>query len=279
MSTATATAVKLEPTVSATPEQISFFRENGFVWIPAITTQEEVARLRVIYDRLFEARVGRDEGMQFDLGGTDEEGKPARMPQILSPVKYAPELAETLFRVNALALARQLLAAPEATYMGEHAILKPPFNEQDTPWHQDEAYWNPDLDYNSLSVWMPLQEATLENGCMQFVPGSHRWEVHPHHCINNDPRIHGLEIDNPEKFSKGAVACPLPPGGATFHLSRTLHYAGPNRTPNPRRAYILGFGTPAVKRATGRDFYWNRQKETARQKRAAEAEAKKKVRG
>jgi hypothetical protein len=268
-------AAAIQPTIRVTDEQIRFFRENGYLSIPAITTPEEVSFLRTVYDKLFDMKAGRDEGNQFDLGGTDEEGKPAKMPQILNPVKYAPELADTLFRVNALAISRQLIEKDGVDYRGEHAILKPPFNEQDTPWHQDEAYWSPDHDYHSVSVWMPLQDVNMDNGCMCFVPGSHKWEVQPHHCINHDPRIHGLEIDDPKKFSVGAVSCPIPAGGATFHPSRTMHYAGPNRTAIPRRAYILGFGAPSTKRETTRDFYWNRQKQTPREARAAEAAKKK----
>jgi ectoine hydroxylase-related dioxygenase (phytanoyl-CoA dioxygenase family) len=93
----------------------------------------------------------------------------------------------------------------------------------------------------------------------------------PHHTINHDPRIHGLAID--EIDAAKAVACPLPPGGATFHGPRTLHSTPPNRSAIRRRAYILGFGTPAKKRATPRDFYWNRIKKTAREKRAQQAQS------
>jgi ectoine hydroxylase-related dioxygenase (phytanoyl-CoA dioxygenase family) len=261
--------------VKISAEQVAFFKENGYLSIPAITTQDEIERVKVIYDRLFEQRAGRETGDQFDLGGTDEDGKQAVLPQILGPAKYAPELNETLFRVNALAISRQLLGE-EAGHRGEHAIFKPARYGAPTPWHQDEAYWGEEWNYNALSVWIPLQPATHENGCMQFVPGSHKWEVLPHHCINNDPRIHGLELDHPEKFTQTAVACPLPPGGATFHLSRTLHYAGPNRSDIPRRAYILGFGTANTKRDTPRIFQWNREKITPRQERA-EAAAKKKI--
>jgi hypothetical protein len=94
----------------------------------------------------------------------------------------------------------------------------------------------------------------------------------PHHTINHDPRIHGLEIDMIDVAN--AVACPLPPGGATFHGPRTLHYTPPNRSAIPRRAYILGFGTLAKKRASPRDFYWNRKKTTAREERAQRAQRK-----
>jgi ectoine hydroxylase-related dioxygenase (phytanoyl-CoA dioxygenase family) len=257
------------PDFLLTDEQVAAFHRDGFLAIPAITGQEEVARLRAIYDRLFERRAGRDEGNQFDLAGTDEEGKEAALPQILGPVKYAPELADFQLRANALAIARQLLGTG-ADYAGEHAILKPAHHGAPTPWHQDEAYWNPALEYRSLSVWVPLQEATLENGCMQFVPGSHKMDVAPHRSIGNDPRVHGLEIAADVDVS-GAVACPLPPGGATFHLSGTLHYTGPNHTDQPRRAYILVFHAPSRPREIPRRFPWQEEKRTAREERAKAA--------
>ncbi|HZO90460.1 MAG TPA: phytanoyl-CoA dioxygenase family protein [Chthonomonadaceae bacterium] len=258
----------LTPTVTLTQEQIDFYHREGYLAIEALTTQEEVAWLRGIYDRLFAERAGREEGNQFDLGGPDEEGKEAVLPQILNPAKYAPELKEGLYRVNALAIAQQLLG-PECKFQGEHAIFKPARYGAETPWHQDEAYWNPAMQYNSMSIWIPLQEATVENGCMWFVPRSHKLEVMPHHCINNDPRIHGLEVDNAN--TSAAVACPLPPGGATIHHNRTLHYTGPNRSDIPRRAYILGFGLPATPRKEPRVFYWNDQKQTPREERARAA--------
>jgi ectoine hydroxylase-related dioxygenase (phytanoyl-CoA dioxygenase family) len=258
----------LTPTVVLTQEQIDFYHREGYLALDAITTQEEIAWMRDIYDRLFAARAGREEGNQFDLAGTDEEGREAALPQILSPSKYAPELKEGLFQVNALAVAQQLLG-PEARAMGDHAIFKPARMGAATPWHQDEAYWNPQMDYNSFSMWIPLQPATLENGCMQFVPRSHHLEVQPHHTINNDPRIHGLEVD--EADVTGAVACPLPPGGCTIHHNRTLHYTGPNRSDIPRRALILGFGIPPQSRNTPRSFPWNDQKRTPREERARAA--------
>jgi ectoine hydroxylase-related dioxygenase (phytanoyl-CoA dioxygenase family) len=260
-----------EPTITLAQEQIDFFHREGYLAIEAITTQEEVARMRVIYDRLFENRAGREEGNQFDLAGTDEDDQEAKLPQILGPSRYEPELKDSLYFANAFAISTQLLG--EGTVpMGDHAILKPARQGAPTPWHQDEAYWNPELEYFSLSVWMPLQEATLENGCMQFIPGSHLWEVQPHHTINHDPRIHGLEAD--EIDDSNAVACPMPPGGATFHLSRTFHYTSSNRTDQPRRAYILGFGHPPKKRETTRDFHWNRTKRTPREERAIKATGK-----
>ena len=258
----------MRPTVLLTQDQIDFYHREGYLALAAITTPEEVAWLRDIYDRLFAARVGREAGDQFDLGGADEEGQEARLPQMLDPSTYAPELKTGLFRTNALAIARQLLG-PQAAAAGEHAILKPAHHGAETPWHQDEAYWDPALDYTSLSIWIPLQPATLENGCMQFVPASHLQQVQTHHSINHDPRIHGLEVDVIDTAT--AVACPIPAGGATIHHNRILHYAGPNHTDSPRRALILMYGVTPSRRADARDFYWNTQKAAASAQRRAAA--------
>jgi ectoine hydroxylase-related dioxygenase (phytanoyl-CoA dioxygenase family) len=260
------------PTIELSQHDINFYHREGYLAVPAITTAEEVAWLRAIYDRLFVQQAGRAEGNQFDLAGADEEDKTATLPQILNPKKYAPELAEGLFRVNALAIAKQLLGS-EAQAGGEHAILKPARYGAATPWHQDEAYWNPELEYNSISVWMPLQDVTAASGCMHFIPGTHRQEVQPHHPIGHDPRIHGLEIDEIEPAK--AVACPIPAGGVTIHHCRTFHYAGPNLTAAPRRAYILIFALPTKPRSEKRNFYWQTIQRTARMERRRTAEAAK----
>jgi len=261
-----------DPTITLTDEQVASFHRAGYLSIPAIMRPEEVEQVRKIYDRLFASRAGREEGNQFDLAGIDEENKEATLPQILGPAKYAPELADLQMRANALAVARQLLGE-EVQAGGEHAILKPPSIGAETPWHQDEAYWNPGLAYNSISIWIPLQEATVENGCMQFIPGTHNQGVLPHHSINNDPRIHGLEIDTVDPAH--AVACPIPAGGATIHHCRTVHYAGQNQTNKSRRAYILIFAVPPKALEAERDFYWQREKRTAREERHRAAQAAK----
>ena len=261
------------PTVRLTPEQIAFFQREGYLSLPALTTREEIDVLRGIYDRLFERRAGREEGNQFDLAGTDEEGKEAALPQILAPRKYAPELNDTLLRANAAVIAAQL-GGPECIFRGDHAINKPPRSGAATPWHQDEAYWGDASVYDAaFSIWVPFQEATVENGCMQFIPGSQRFEVFTHHSIGHDPRVHGLEIDPGQTDLSRAVACPLPAGGCTIHGTRVLHYTGPNLSAQPRRAYIMIFHTPEKKLATPRNFYWNHQKHTAREERARQARA------
>ena len=110
---------------------------------------------------------------------------------------------------------------------------------------------------------------------MHFVPRSQERDVLPHHPIGNDPAVIGLEADDVAAWVQQAVACPLPAGGATIHQSRTLHFPGPNRSNEPRRAYILGFGTPSKARSTPRNFYWLTMQKTKWQERRDAAQAMK----
>lgn len=255
------------PIETVTDDQIAFFHENGFLALPPIADADELAWMREVYDRIFDQRAGRESGDQFDLGGADDDGATATLPQILNPAKYGPELATGKYVARAQAICRQLLG-PEASGGVAHAILKPAGIGAPTPWHQDEAYWDPSRAYTSVSVWMPLQEASIANGCLWFVPGSHRWEILEHRPINGDVRIHGLEVLDPAPLFAAAVACPLDPGGITIHDNRTAHYAGPNTTGGPRRALILGYGLPSTPYPEARRFPWNEIKQTPREARA-----------
>ena len=249
---------------------VDFFHTHGFLVIENATPAEEVSKIRKVYDQLFSERAGRKEGNQYDLAGADEEDKPAVLPQIVNPISYAPELEDLVFRNNSAAIGKQLLG-PDIEFQGEHAIMKPPEIGQAAPWHQDEAYWKGDLEYNSISVWLALQDTTIENGCMQFIPGSHNQEVLPHRTIGHNPRIHGLEVIAEDVDLSDAIACPVPAGGATIHHCRTLHYTGPNQTGDIRRAYIHTWASPYRKRNVARDFYWQKTRETARDERRRKA--------
>lgn len=243
--------------VDVTDDQIHFFREEGYLQIERITTDEEIEWLKTVYDDLFSKRAYEADGAYFDLGGRRAHDGTEVLPQVLGPERSYPELRETNYFRNGRHIAAKLLGFPlDQVNGGGHMILKPAAYGRETPWHQDEAYWIPAFRYTALSVWMSLDRATVESGCLQFIPRSHRSEVIlPHRHIDDDPLVHGLVTDavDPSK----AVACPIPvPGGATFHHVRMLHYASPNRTNQARRAYINVFNGPARRLETPEHRPW-----------------------
>jgi hypothetical protein len=250
--------------IKLTEGEIRFYKEHGYLCLEQISPPKEVEFLRRVFDRLFAKKIGRQQGSFFDLVSADgDDDKPQTSPQIIGPVNFAPELKRTIFRANALSIAKQLLG-PKAYGTFEHAILKPAEIGAPTPWHQDEAFaFDYAPGYNQISIWMPLQPVDTSSGCLHFLPGSQSGRVLRHASPNNDPRIHALVCVDEFDETK-AVACPLPAGGCTIHHCRTLHRTGANTSPNPRRAYILVFALPlTVNDELSPQFPWNAEKQTA----------------
>ncbi len=243
------------------PSDVSRFHEQGFLSIPALIDADEIRPLGEVMSRLFSEQAGRAEGSYYDLVTDDAEGGKRLLPTIINPHHFAPELRRMKLQARGLAIARQLLG-PSAAPTFQHGILKPPHEGSETPWHQDEAYrFDPKFTYEQVSIWIPLQDVTLDNGCMVYLPQSHRGGVLPHRSFQNNRQIQAIECAADFDRSVG-VACPLPAGGATVHHGRTLHYASPNQSDAPRYAYILVFETPPQALKQPRDLWWLREKES-----------------
>src|ERR1700733_39097 len=248
--------------------QLAEFRRDGFLLVDGLSTPEEIVSLRALYDRLFSERRGWDKGDLFDMIGRDDtaEGKGLAIPQLLWPSRYEPALPQTQLAASARSIAVQLLG-PQIESILEHAIMKPPKGAA-TPWHQDDSFSHKGSRIvESISIWMPLQDVTVESGCMCYIRGSNLGPLYPHRSPNNDPRIHGLELVSPPDLTH-CVAVPMRAGSAVIHHSRTIHGAGVNSGDQPRRAYVLGYGVKTGKRRLlRRDYSWNLEKETAREDR------------
>ena len=237
-----------EPPLRLTEAEVASFRRDGFLSIGALTDDAEVAVLVRLVDELFR-QGGFEAGDHLEL---NVAGAP--LTQIVNPERYAPRLLEGRAFRHAAAIARELLG-PGCEPTGHHAILKPAGIGGATPWHQDEAYWDPRYAHHAVSIWLALQPSTHENGCMRFMAGSHRWSVLPHELIS--PAAHGLRLAG--ALPDGAESpCELAAGGATVHDGRTLHAAGPNRSGQPRRALVFGFGLAPVLLDAPHHYPWQR---------------------
>ncbi|MGH2389526.1 MAG: phytanoyl-CoA dioxygenase family protein [Chloroflexota bacterium] len=99
------------------------------------------------------------------------------------------------------------------------------------PWHQDNGVVLPEADAATiLTVWLPLNEATIENGCLQVIPRSHRGELEPH-C----PTDRGAAIPDVVVANRGAIPVPMQPGSVLLMHQRTIHSSLDNKTPDQVR--------------------------------------------
>jgi hypothetical protein len=237
-------------------DDVEFYREHGYLVCNEISPPEEIAWLDEVYDWfLAQPRTGFLDGV-FDLVSPYGTLQTPKVGQLLMPEQKLPQLRETALWKNARRIARCLLGVlDEQVENWGHLIYKSPHCDSETPWHQDEAYWDASKDYQALGCWVPLQDVDESNGCLWFLPGSHRSDVMHHRHYGDDPAVHILEIAEAVDTS-AAVPVPLPAGAASFHHSRLLHFAGPNSSGAIRKAWANEFQTAPVQRRTPHDRPW-----------------------
>lgn len=242
MSVTTLTAGRT-PTENIPEVSAATFERQGFLCLKSLASPADIEVVRSLLDPLYE-RFDSLGDRAVDLAGPREPGVPPRSPEINEAVILEPRLRETEVYRRCREISRKLLGVPVG-YQFDHTIFKPPHNNTPTAWHQDEAYSNGPIPLRSIHFWIPLQDATVQNGCMWFVPGSNHLGLLPHHVTNkrfNRPDTKGGTLAADKVDDSTAVACPIPLGGATIHHPLTLHYTGANQSDTYRKVWILHFG-------------------------------------
>jgi hypothetical protein len=211
--------------VRPAPEETAHFRAQGFVTLRGLLSRDEVADM----EEAFEAAIRRATGHGSNAVGI-VSGRVDALVTVVSPEASAPILSSWRLVGEARRIMSVFFEVPEGRLLcGWRCFLKPSGGDV-TPWHQDAAYRPPP--YHGGTVWLPLDPATTESGCLEYLPGSHRGPVlehvlHGHHFVAEP---HGVNA---------AVNCPLNVGDISVHTCLTVHRAGANRTARPRRAFAV----------------------------------------
>jgi hypothetical protein len=129
-------------------------------------------------------------------------------------------------------------------------FIKEPSDPGFVSWHQDATYWglsSPDV----MTVWVAFTPANLLNGCMKFMPGSHREQLEHRDTFDKDNLLsRGQEIAVKVDEAKG-VAVPLEPGQASLHHVLLAHGSAPNRSGDRRIGFAIRYIPTGVKQAVG----------------------------
>ncbi|MEM7171599.1 MAG: phytanoyl-CoA dioxygenase family protein [Pseudomonadota bacterium] len=141
-------------------------------------------------------------------------------------------------RPEIIDMAAQLIG-PDIILWGTTVFGKPAHSGKATPWHQDGDYY-PIRPLEVLTIWMALDDATPENGCMRFIPGSHRQRtLFSHHWKEGTDLTINLTCDQAHFDETTAVDLALQAGQISFHDVYMIHESGPNRTDHRRAAFVV----------------------------------------
>lgn len=240
-----------------TAQQKQSFERNGFLIYGPLLTGEELESLRYWIDALAvgstpeAAKVGRRLEAEARAGGLQDVDEKDKVWQMTGVTRHVPALAEFARSDKLLDIVEGVLGTPDIKFFSDQVLMKPPFHGSPVSWHQDSGYWRSIAPPALVSCWTALDDATVENGCVMMIPGSHKLGVIPHERLENG-FLHAQGID-----LGTAVPVVLPAGGVGFHHSCTVHGSGPNKTPNRRRGLVLSYmradsqwvGDPAKKPA------------------------------
>jgi hypothetical protein len=219
------------------------FERDGYVHLPPVLTEDEVAGLDPVYDAFMRGEidvVGKDlYDMVTGEYGTDPTGY--AIFNVMLPRRYYPDWQGNVFERVSHSIAEQL-CGEGMTLDFDQLLAKQPGREDAVfAWHQDQAYWINTDDRRTATCWLAVDESTVENGCMQFLPGSHREPVRPHRPAGSSrAEQHTLVTDL--RPDDEMVHVPIRRGDITVHNEGVLHGSGGNTTADSRRrAYINAY--------------------------------------
>lgn len=220
-----------------TAEQRTIWNNTGHLTVPGVfsdTVMGETEADLVRWSEEFLTTLAPEEEAWFLEQSTQQR----LLRKLDNPVFHRSIFRQLAESPKLLSLVEGLIG-PELRVFFSQVFLKPPEAGGPKPVHQDNFYFGPADPDRVLTVWIAIDEATTENGCLFFADGSHREDVLPHVAPPDEPFNLQLPAETAARFEM--TAAPVPRGGVSFHHGNTLHQSSANRSRNPRRAVAMHF--------------------------------------
>jgi hypothetical protein len=230
-----------------TDEQVARFDEQGFLPGVPVLNDRQVDALTDSLARLVDPRhPGHKYFYEFH---SNESHDPATVLfHALGAWRIEAPFHDILWNPAFVVPASQLLRGP-VRFWHDQLFCKPAHHGGVVAWHQDYSYWTRTEPLAHLTCWMALDDSTLENGCVHYVPGSHKWHLLPITGLAGDMD----EIRTVLNDEQGAAFRPVPVelkrGECVFHHALTVHGSYENRSPRQRRATLINVFRDGVRSA------------------------------
>ncbi len=207
-----------------TQGDLDFYKEQGYLLVENVISQEQLKNLQVIAADFIEAsRLVSESNDVYDL----DEGHSAAQPKLTRiklPHKQHPAFDHILKNSGITEVMRDLLG-DSATLLTSKLNTKAPGGGAAVEWHQDWAFY-PHTNDDLLAFGLMLDDVTPDNGPLQVVPGSHKGPVLSHHL--NGVFCGAIDPNDPDFQREKIVTLTGKAGSMTVHHTRTLHGSAPN---------------------------------------------------
>lgn len=231
-----------------TKDQIEFFNANGYLAGLRLLTTQQIEVLRAELAKLIDpAHPGHH--LFYEFHSNESAATSTVLFHALGSWRIAPGFHDLLWNPAFLMPASQLLGGA-VRFWHDQLFCKPAHNGGVVAWHQDYSYWTRTGPMAHLSCWIGLDDSTRENGCVHYVPGSHRWDLLPITGLANDMQAIEEVLTDEQRSQFKPVAIELKAGEASFHHPLMVHGSYENRSDQPRRGAVINVFRDGVRSAS-----------------------------
>jgi len=231
-------------------KQVSFYEQNGYLAAVRLLSDAQVDALRTELESLFDPEhPGHELFYEYHL---NESADPNTVLfHALGAWRITPGFHDVLWNPAFTVAASQLLGG-KVRFWHDQLFCKPPRHGGVVAWHQDYSYWTRSRPMAHLTCWIALDDATRENGCLHYIPGSHRWDLLPVTGLAGGMDAIQSVLSEKQKAAFRPIAAELKKGEATFHHPLMVHGSYENRTDRPRRGLVINVVLDGVRSASDR---------------------------
>lgn len=220
-------------------EQVDFFNEYGYLHNVKLLNTAQVEKLR---KELAEIADPEHAGhhLFYEFSSNESTDPNTVLFHSLGHWRITAGFHDILWNPAFVMAASQLLGDVSVRFWHDQLFCKPATHGGVVAWHQDYSYWTRTKSMQHLTCWVALDDVDTDNGCIYYVPGSHRWGLldMPELAGDMDGLLEFMTEKQKAQFDT-AVPIEMQHGHATFHHPLTVHGSHANKSSRSRRAFVL----------------------------------------
>jgi len=231
-----------------TGEQVAFYQENGYLAGIRMLDDHQVDALIDELDSLTDpAHPGHS--LFYEFHSNESTDRSRVLFHALGAWRIAPGFHDLLWNPAFTMAARCLLGGP-VRFWHDQLFCKPAKSGGVVAWHQDYPYWTRTKPMAHLSCWIGLDDSTRENGCVHYVPRSHRWDLLPITGLAGDMNAIQTVLTAEQRKQFNPIPIELKKGDCSFHHPLMVHGSFENVTDRPRRGAVINVFRDGVRSAS-----------------------------
>jgi ectoine hydroxylase-related dioxygenase (phytanoyl-CoA dioxygenase family) len=230
-------------------EQVSFFNEYGYLKNIRVLTNDQVDALCAEVDELMTPAQANNP-LWYEHHSNESTVPDLILFHALGAWRIRAGLHDVLWNPAFTAAATQLLGGA-VRFWHDQLFCKPARHGGVVAWHQDYSYWTRTQPMAHLTCHIALDDATTENGCLHYVPRSHKWDLLPRVGLAGDMEAIQSVLNDEQRAEFRPVAIELKRGECSFHHPLMLHGSYSNKSARARRATVINVFLDGVRSASG----------------------------